>query len=50
MNEIKAQVRRYIEEKYRIEIDVNEMVPENLDSLINVEAFVKRKLLQGATQ
>ncbi len=42
MNDIKARVRRYNDE----------MVPENLDSLLRVEAFVKRKLapaMQGVT-
>jgi acyl carrier protein len=39
----------FLEEHYRIEIDNEEMVPENLDSLLNVEAFVKRKLAQGVT-
>ena len=42
----------FLEEHYRIEIENEEMVPENLDSLLNVEAFVRRKLapaMQGVT-
>ena len=39
----------FLEEHYGIEIDNEEMVPENLDSLLYVEAFVKRKLAQGVT-
>jgi len=34
----------FLEEHYRIEIDNDEMLPENLDSLLRIEAFVRRKL------
>ena len=32
-----------LEERYRIEVLDEEMVPENLDSLANIERFVKSK-------
>lgn len=34
----------FLEETYSIKVDDEEMVPENLDSLDNVDAFVQRKL------
>ena len=34
----------FLEETYAIKVDDEEMVPENLDSLDNVDAFVQRKL------
>lgn len=34
----------FLEETYAIKVEDEEMVPENLDSLNNVEAFVQRKL------
>ncbi|MCM5681383.1 acyl carrier protein [Schlegelella sp. S2-27] len=34
----------FLEETYAIKVDDEEMVPENLDSMNNVEAFVQRKL------
>ena len=37
----------YLEEHWGIEIENDEMVPENLDSLLNIESFVKRKQAQG---
>ena len=39
----------HLEEAFGIAIDNDEMVPENLDSLLNVEAFVQRKQTQGVT-
>lgn len=33
----------FLEEKYSIQVDDNELVPENLDSLENLERFVARK-------
>jgi acyl carrier protein len=39
----------YLEEHYGIEIDNDEMIPENLDSLHNIATFVKRKQAQGVT-
>jgi acyl carrier protein len=34
----------YIEEKFGIRIEDDEMVPENLDSLDNIDAYVAKKL------
>lgn len=34
----------FLEDTYAIKVDDEEMVPENLDSMNNVEAFVQRKL------
>jgi acyl carrier protein len=34
----------FVEETYSIKIEDQELVPENMDSLINVAAFVDRKL------
>ena len=34
----------FLEETYDIAIDDEELVPENLDSLSNIEQFLKRKL------
>ena len=34
----------FLEETYAIKVDDEEMVPENLDGVNNVEAFVQRKL------
>ena len=34
----------FLEETYHIQIADQEMVPENLDSLGNIEAYVSRKL------
>jgi len=33
----------FIEEAFGIQVDDAEMVPEKLDSLVNIEAFVARK-------
>lgn len=33
----------YIEEKYSISIDDEELIPENLDSINNITAFLKTK-------
>lgn len=33
----------FIEETFGIKVADEEMVPENLDSLLNIEAYVKRK-------
>ena len=37
----------FLEERFRIEVDANELVPENLDSVERVSAFVQRKLNGG---
>lgn len=34
----------FIEESFSIQIDDEELVPENLDSITNVENFIKRKV------
>ena len=34
----------FIEEKYGIKIEDNEILPENLDSLNNLEKFIKTKM------
>ena len=34
----------HIEEKYGIKVAEDEMVPANLDSVVNVTAFIERKL------
>jgi acyl carrier protein len=34
----------YLEEKYGIEVDAEELVPENLDSIDNLVKFVHRKV------
>ncbi|HEC97492.1 MAG TPA: acyl carrier protein [Nitrospirae bacterium] len=34
----------FLEEKYRIGIDDEDLVPENLDSIINLVRFVKTKM------
>jgi acyl carrier protein len=34
----------HLEQRYGIRIQDQELVPENLDSLDNIEAFVRRKL------
>ena len=36
----------YIEEKYSIQIDDEELIPENLDSIKNIVAFLKTKGVQ----
>jgi len=34
----------HLEETYRIQVKDNELVPENLDSIDNLVAFISRKL------
>jgi acyl carrier protein len=34
----------YLEEKYAIEIDAEELIPENLDSIDHLTQFIQRKL------
>jgi acyl carrier protein len=34
----------YLEENYKIKVEDNEVVPENLDSINNVSAYVARKI------
>ena len=35
----------FLEETYAFEVQDDEMVPENLDSLDNIDAYVRRKLV-----
>ena len=37
------EVVGFLEEKYGLEVDDDELVPENLDSIENLEGFIKRK-------
>jgi acyl carrier protein len=39
----------FIEETYGIKIDDEEIVPENLDSIINIAAYISQKLSQTAS-
>lgn len=34
----------FLEETYEIKVDDEELVPENLDSLANIDVFLRRKL------
>jgi len=38
----------FLEEEFEINIDDEELVPENLDSLNNVTAYLERKIKQAA--
>ena len=38
------EVIQFIEETYEIKVEDNEMVPENLDSIGNIVAFVTKKM------
>jgi len=38
----------FLEEKYEIKIEDNELIPENLDNLQNVARFVDRKVDAGS--
>ena len=38
------ELTNFLREKYRIRIKVSEIVPENLDTLNNLEKFVTKKL------
>jgi len=38
----------FIEEKYGIKVDDEELVPENFDSLKNITQYLERKLLKSA--
>jgi acyl carrier protein len=37
----------FLEEKFGIRVEDEEMVPENLDSLDSIEAYVEKKLPKG---
>jgi len=36
----------FLEEKFGIQVEDEEMIPENLDSLDNIEAYVSKKLVK----
>lgn len=40
------EIITFLEEEFSIKINDDELLPENLDSLNNIDAFVKRKLSQ----
>jgi acyl carrier protein len=37
----------FLEEKFSIRVEDEEMIPENLDSLDSIEAYVEKKLPRG---
>jgi acyl carrier protein len=37
----------FLEEEFTIQVDDEEMVPENLDGLNNIETYIKTKLAQS---
>ncbi len=37
----------FIEDTYQLKVDDDEMLPENFDSLVNIEAYVARKKAVG---
>ncbi|GEM_PF-199049 len=37
------ELLQYIEETFEIKVEDDEVLPENLDSLVNLECFIKRK-------
>ena len=38
------EIIAFLEEQFSIKVEDNELLPENLDSLQNIDAFLKRKL------
>ena len=40
----------FLEEKYAISIEDEEIVPENMDSLLAISEFLSRKMAQGANR
>ena len=39
---------QFLEDTYSIQVGVDELVPENLDSVSQISAYVQRKLQSGA--
>jgi acyl carrier protein len=37
----------FLEEKFGIQVEDDDMIPENLDSLDNIQAYVTKKLSKG---
>ena len=44
------QLVSFVEEKYSIELDSNELIPENLDSISRLTQFVSRKISKASEQ
>ncbi len=44
------EVVSFVEEKYSIVVDTDELVPENLDSISRLTQFVSRKISQASDQ
>ncbi len=42
------EITQFIEETFQIKVKENEMLPENLDSVDNIVAFVSRKHAAGS--
>ena len=42
------EVITYIEENFNIKIEDDELIPENLDSISNIEGFIERKVKEGS--
>ena len=40
----------FLEETYHIRVDDEDLVPENLDSLARISAYVERKTLEGRVE
>jgi acyl carrier protein len=38
----------FLEERYSIKVEDDEVVPDNLDSIVNIAAYVSRKLSRAA--
>ena len=39
----------YIEEEFKVSVDDDELVPENLDSINNLAVFIKKKMDAGTS-
>ena len=42
------EIITFLEEQFSIKIEDNELLPENLDSLNNIDAFLKKKMASCA--
>ena len=42
------EIITYIEEKFNIKIEDDELIPENLDSISNIVNFIDRKVKEGS--
>lgn len=43
------QLVAFIQDQYKIAVEDDELIPENLDSVSRVAAFIEQKLSSGAT-